>query len=343
MAPISPNSRREGSSSDIDFSPSTRTSLLHPVPASLDDGITLDWSNFDDKHESKWRLNGTRRKGKEALPPSAVVREQQEAAYADKLGRLKSISSPQTIKKARMTRDQLGRRYNLIFDVFKSQTVPSPGRARPTVSSRLGTRDSLPLADRTPKSKEVQQQREADEQKAYDAKVRLLEQMIATNHRVRQLLNRISGDVREYDAIQSNAIATFGVAHLGLPPELVDAFGHDPAAVTGATRRFQGWRAVDDIQCRLVRQNEVFRSFLSCTQHQSPRIQSVLDDPISSLMQSLQALELHSQQIVDRALKAGESLKNVQAAHDAVKVNYNKTLARTSVVYPEVRRKSSSR
>lgn len=163
--------------------------------------------------------------------------------------------------------------------------------------------------------------------------------MIATNHRVRQLLNRISGDIREYDAVQSNAMATLGVMHLGLPRELVDAFGHDPAAVTGATKRFQGWRAVDDIQRRLIRQNEVFRSFLSCTQNQLPRTKSVLDDPISSLMQSLQALEMHSQKIVGRAFKVGVSLKTVQATHDAVKANYNKTLARTSAVYPEVRRK----
>lgn len=82
MALISLNSRREGSTSDIDFSPSTITSLLHPVPTSLDNGMTLDWSSFDDKHESKWRLNGTKRRGKEALPPSAVIREQQEIAYA---------------------------------------------------------------------------------------------------------------------------------------------------------------------------------------------------------------------------------------------------------------------
>ncbi|KAG6885265.1 hypothetical protein C0993_003955 [Termitomyces sp. T159_Od127] len=592
MTPISPNSRREGSSSDIDFSPSTRTALLHPVPASLDNGMTLDWSSSDDKHESKWRFNGTKRKGKEALPPSAVVREQQETAYADKLCHLKSISSPQTIKKAKMTRDQLERRYNLIFgmlptgrclnnakivrwygkqdvstrstfertepftwlkhlenrdnksmdrsiwfisaliaeeylrtnnqhesvatipkhdpfregfheppasppfihsqlasvtsrislndfpgrpyvrkstfedrltfqprinsartslevdtrrshdsslsslpvgsslnlpasptkrsgkpqevpsqpipisldlpvsqsmehfrldesdhgdsgnqkspkrspdmnikvvgisdeleevpngtgitlqltapppsnaDVAKSQSVPSPAHSRPAISSRLRTHVSLPSADRTPKSSEAQQQREADEQKAYDAKVRLLEQMITTNHRVRQLLNRISGDIREYDAVQSNAMATLGVAHLGLPRELVDAFGHDPAAVTGATRRFQGWRAVEDIQRRLVRQNDVFRSFLSCTQNQLPRTKSVLDDPISSLMESLQALELHGQMIAGRALEVGESLKTLQATHDAVKANYNKTLARTSVVYPEVRRKS---
>ncbi|KAG6862141.1 hypothetical protein C0995_004223 [Termitomyces sp. Mi166 len=584
MSPISPN---KDLSSDIDFSPSTGTAL-HPVPASLDNGLTLDWSGVDDKPESKWKLTGTKRKGKEALPPSAVVREQQQTTYADKLGRLRSIASPQTIKKAKITQDQLGRRYNLVFgilssgkppnlaevarwcgqqdastrnalqkaepftwlkhlekrdnksidhspwhisaliaeeylrtrsrhdsmttipedpplhegfhesptssllidsqlapvtshtssnhilgpslverssfedgltfeprvnstrtslevdtrkshdssfsslpvgissfvpasptsgrgrpqhgpsqpiptfldltkdqssehlrskgsdpgglrhqkspttrldtnvkitsasdeseeeaphgagitlqltaasssdaDVPKLQTLHPSARLRPAVFRRRRARVSLPSTGRISKLSAVQQQ-EADEQKAYEAKVRLLEQTTATNHRIRQLLSRISGDIREYDAVQSNAMTSLGIAHLGLPRELIDVFGHDPAAVTGATRRFQGWRAVDDIQHRLVRQREVFRAFLSRAQNQLPRTKSVLDDPISSLVQSLKALELHSQKIAGRAFEVGEALKTVQATHNTVKADYNKTLARTSVVYPEL-------
>ncbi|KAH0590996.1 hypothetical protein H2248_001107 [Termitomyces sp. 'cryptogamus'] len=586
MPSISPNSGREALSSDIDFSPSTGTVLFHPVPASLDNGLTLDWSSFDDKPERKWKLTGTKRKGKETLLPSSGARGQQETEYADKLCRLKNIASPQTKKKAEITQDQLGRRYHLIFDILSTgkspniakvarwygqqdtsmrnaleraepftwlkhlekrdrrptdrspwhisaliaeqylrtvnrhdsmttipeespgksfhesptsspfihsqpasstsrvqlnpvhspfvrklffedgltfeprvnststsletdtrrsprssfsslpvvssltvpasptrgrgqpqdgplmstfldlpknqslersrseesdhaelksqksgvtssdvnikiisasdvsekavphgvgitlqltspsssngvnepQTVHPPVQPHPVISGRRRTRVSLPSAPKAFKSSRARQQREADEYKAYSVKTRLLEQTITTNHRIRQLLNRISGDIREYDVVQSNAMASLGIAQLGLPRELIDAFGHDPAAVTGSTRRFQGWRAVDDIQHRLLRQREAFRAFLSRAQNQSPRSKSVLDDPISSLVQSLKALELHSQKITGRALEVGETLKTVQAMHDAVKTNYNKTLARTSVVYPELSR-----
>ncbi|KAG6840917.1 hypothetical protein C0991_003259 [Blastosporella zonata] len=217
---------------------------------------------------------------------------------------------------------------------------PKPQTARPSALSRSGRRRirvSLPSADRTSKASEVQQQQqEADAERVHEAKIRLLEQTTATNHRIRQLLNRVSGGIREYDAVQSNAMGSLGIAHVGLPRELVDAFGHDPAAVTGATRRFRGWKAVDDIQYRLLRQREVFRLFLSRAQTEVPQSKSVLDDPISSLVQSLKALESHSQRIAGRAFEVGEALKTVQATHDAVKTQYNKTLSRTSVVYPEV-------
>ncbi|KAG6911620.1 hypothetical protein DXG01_011923 [Tephrocybe rancida] len=605
-SPISSHSRKESMSSDIDFSPSTGTASLHPVPASLDNGLTLDWSGQDDKHESRWKLTGTKRKGKDILPPIAGVMKQQETAYAgehqlarinvisnisnrreDKLGRLKSIATPQSLKKAKLTQDQLGRRYHLVYgllatgqspniakvarwygqqelsarhaleeaepftwlkhlekrgtrpterpfwhlsaliaeeyihsrsrpdsmttipedsplqeDAYESPasnsfnnsqpapiasrgssshmlgpslarklssedeltfeprvnstrtsleletrrshessfsslpiglsatspnpptsvhrrpreitplylstpsnrpkhrsseplseesdpgdvknqkspftspdmdiqvisasdgsndeasrgagitlqlTAPTPSdvnvpksrtthsaRSRPLLLGSRRARVSLPSADRTSKSSEVQQQQEADAEKAHEAKIRLLEQTTATNHRIRQLLNRVSGGIREYDAVQSNAMTSLGIAHIGLPRELIDAFGHDPAAVTGATRRFRGWKAVDDIQNRLLRQREVFRTFLSRAQNEVPQSRSVLDDPISSLVQSLKSLEMHSQRIAGRAFEVGEALKTVQATHDAVKTDYNKTLGRTSVVYPEL-------
>ncbi|KAG6832558.1 hypothetical protein H0H92_000187 [Tricholoma furcatifolium] len=603
VSPISPNLRKESMPSDVDFSPSTGAALLHPVPTSLDNGLTLDWSGFDDKHESRWKLTGGKRKGKEVMPPTATAMEQQEIAYAgehlltgfkalrmlscfeDKLGRLKGMASSNTIKKAKVTQDQLERRYNLVYNllsagqtpniakvsrwyrkqdtstrnalekaepfmwvrhlekrsprpaerspwyisaiiaeeylrsrsrqdsmttiyedspfhegsyesptspsIFDSQkpvpsrpmsneilgpsiartlsfedgltfeprvnstrtslevqsqessfsslpigssstapssptrgrghpreasslplssfssriqerlagpllseesdngdikdqrspmtspdmnikvvlasddsddeaasktalpvppTAPNPSDTnppktesdlpspplRPTIPNRQKIRASLPPADRTSKSSEVLQQQAADEEKAYEIKLRLLEQTSAANHRIRQLLNRVSGAIREYDTVQSNAMASLGIAHIGLPRELIDAFGHDPAAVTGATRRVQGWKAVDDIQHRLVRQREVFRAFLSRAQNEVPQTKSVLEDPISSLVQSLKALELHSDVIAGRAFEVGEALKAVQETHDKVKTDYNNTLARTSAVYPEL-------
>lgn len=165
---------------------------------------------------------------------------------------------------------------------------------------------------------------------------RLLAEMTTHNHRVRQLLNRISTCVREYDTVQSNATATLGIPHNGLPRELLDAFGHDPAAVTGATRRFRGWKAVEDIHNRLVRQRDVFQAFLSCSGCDTPVAGSVLSDQVISLLRSVETLETHHRNIAARALDVCETLDAVQDMHTNVKTHYKATLTHTSVVYPEV-------
>ncbi|KAG5654689.1 hypothetical protein H0H81_007445 [Sphagnurus paluster] len=582
-------SRKTSVSSDIDFSPSTSTALLHPVPSSLNNGSTLDWSGFeDDKAESRWKLNTSKRKGKEVIPPPLItVVGQQDAAYADKIAQIKVAASTQTLKKAKITQDQLARRYNVLYDLlsrgtplsptkvarwhseqntfvrnslqntepftwlkhlerrgnkpersawnlsaliteeyiqaqnrqdsmvmipedsalfttspeipllpslannhsdsrrsrvslssnipvpsaerkafldgglsfeprvdstrtsfdaesrqsddssfsnvltglpsttpnsptsnllgrreitfrvanklrnnnssveqFLSEesdkgilqgsrppiipipepkikivaagdesengvgriggitvqlTVPTPldadppqsqvGRPsaeQPRPSVRRRVRVSLPPADRTSKSSETNLRLDAYEEKAHEVKARLLEETAAHNHRIRQLLNRVSVGIRELESVQSNAMASLGITHIGLPRELIDAFGHDPAAVTSSTRRYQGWRAVDDIQNRLLRQRKIFRDFLSHADADVSIPKSVLDHPISSLVQSLEALKLHSQKIAKRATEVGEALHAVQTTHGKVKEDYKATLSRTSVVYPEL-------
>lgn len=71
-------------SSDIDFSPSTRRpsaqSHRHPVPSSLDNGLTLDWGGSmldEDKAERKWSIS-VRRKYKDNFPPLELMQDQQE-------------------------------------------------------------------------------------------------------------------------------------------------------------------------------------------------------------------------------------------------------------------------
>ena len=85
---ISPStSPRKGSlSSDVDFSPLTRVSTVHPVPASLDNGITLDWSGFtfNDKSERRWKLPTTKRRENEQLPHLSLIVDQQEKTHSGK-------------------------------------------------------------------------------------------------------------------------------------------------------------------------------------------------------------------------------------------------------------------
>ncbi|KAJ2929400.1 hypothetical protein H1R20_g7700, partial [Candolleomyces eurysporus] len=154
--------------------------------------------------------------------------------------------------------------------------------------------------------------------------------------RTRQMLNRISAAVREYDAIQNAAMKTPGIPHLPLPKELVEAFSHDPAAVTGATRRLRGWRAVEDIHQRVLRQRQTFKSFLSTRPTKASDPVQILDTPISTLMETLDVLETQKDEIVSTAASLTELLHEVQEVHRNVKREYNTTVSRTSVVYPEL-------
>lgn len=130
---------------------------------------------------------------------------------------------------------------------------------------------------------------------------------------------------------------SLGVPHTSIPTELLDAFSHDPAAVTGATRRFRGWRAVEDIQHRVTRQRETFRTFLSMSQDGFSPPDSVFDEPIAVLSQTLEKLEDHREAIAAKAREVAGILTSVKGIHASVKTEYNDTLSHTAVVYPEVR------
>ena len=129
---------------------------------------------------------------------------------------------------------------------------------------------------------------------------------------------------------------TPGIPHLPLPRELVEAFSHDPAAVTGSTRKLRGWRAVEDIHQRVVRQREIFRSFLMTRPEPPSQSVDILGNPIAKLFESLTILEEQKDDIVKTATDLTELLSRVQHIHRDVKIEYNMTVSQTSVVYPEV-------
>jgi hypothetical protein len=160
---------------------------------------------------------------------------------------------------------------------------------------------------------------------------------MARNHRIRQALQRVAAGVREYDLLQTNLMKSLGVPHRGIQTELLDAFSHDPAAVTGATRRWRGWRAVEDIHSRITRQRETFRIFLTTCQDGSSPPDSVFDNPIAALSQTLETLEYQREAITTKGGEVAGILTSVKGIHASVKMEYNDTLSHTSVVYPEVR------
>ena len=84
----SPSSRKLNSStsSDIDFSPSTGIFdpyiQAHPIPSSLDNGTTLDWSGtISDDGDKRWGISIGKRKDKDKLPPLRVMVDQQEEIH----------------------------------------------------------------------------------------------------------------------------------------------------------------------------------------------------------------------------------------------------------------------
>ena len=161
---------------------------------------------------------------------------------------------------------------------------------------------------------------------------------MAQNQRNRYLLQRIAGGIKEYEVIQSKLSKTLGLTYSPLPPELIDAFSHDPAVITGATRQKRGWRAVEDIHSNIARQRDTVRTFLQQARDvEVAPPPSVLDSPLKSLEQSLDALEQRRSIISQKVQEVSETLTRVKQIHATVKTEYNNAMAHTSSVYPEVR------
>ncbi len=142
--------------------------------------------------------------------------------------------------------------------------------------------------------------------------------------------------MKDYDSLQELVQETFRVVLPDVPKDLVDAFGHDPAGVTGSTRRMQGWRAVEDIYHRVHRQRQIFRSFFEIFEEIFPDDSCPLDEPIETLEGLLEALKIQKAEIVSDAEIVSELLKVVREVHGKVKDEYNKTVSHVSVVYPQV-------
>jgi hypothetical protein len=171
----------------------------------------------------------------------------------------------------------------------------------------------------------------------------MLNDMKAQNHRLRQKTQRIASEVREYDLLQARLAQTHGIPYQGLPQELLDAFSHDPSSVTGGTRMLSGWKAVEDIHARILRQRDIFQIYLSVAGEVVVSVpDSLLDKPISSLMDTLGGVGREMEALSLKELEVAGALAKVKSLHARVKVMYNKALSHTSVIYPEVKVKLST-
>lgn len=129
-----------------------------------------------------------------------------------------------------------------------------------------------------------------------------------------------------------------GVAQLSLPQDVLEAFNHDPSAVIGSTKRYKGWRAVEDIHDRITRQRQTISSFIASIPGDPTPLstKNVFEDPISAILESLRELEGQRDEIAHEAETVAEALQCVKGIQSEVKREYNETLSHTSLIYPEV-------
>ncbi|KAH9178744.1 hypothetical protein EDB89DRAFT_2170981 [Lactarius sanguifluus] len=225
-----------------------------------------------------------------------------------------------------------------VLTAHPSSELPQPQK----VTSRLdrllrGPRTSLPSSPQPSLTEEEAQVDEEAEQEEYERRAELLEGALAQNQRNRYLLQRIAGGIKEYEAVQLKMSKALGLTYDPLPPELTDAFSHDPAVVTGSTRQKRGWQAVEDIHDNIVRQRNTVQTYLqqTCDVEITPPA-SVLDSPLQSLQQSLDALERRRGLISQKVQEVTETLARTKKLHTYVKTEYNNAMAHTSSVYPEL-------
>jgi len=99
----------------------------------------------------------------------------------------------------------------------------------------------------------------------------------------------------------------------------------------------KGWQAVEDIHQRLVKQRQIFSAFISLESHGTVDHESILDDKVSRLIQSLSVLEERKEELTRRTKDVESLLQDVQTSYESAKTDYDKSVALTSNLYPEVR------
>ncbi|TBU49895.1 hypothetical protein BD309DRAFT_908773 [Dichomitus squalens] len=223
----------------------------------------------------------------------------------------------------------------------RPEATPVPFRA-PATLPRRGRRRSLPSSSDIFARERERHGRLADEQKEreeYEVKAQVLEDTLSQNYRMRHLLQRVCTSVREYDSVQAGLSAILGMPYFKIPPDVLDAFLHDPSAVTGKTRRALSWRAVEDIHERIMKQQQTLQAYLHSQLLDGDSItfpHRIFDEPLSNLMQILDKLACQREDLARKAEEVSVVLKQVKSVQAGVKKDYNEALAHTSLVYPEL-------
>lgn len=106
--------------------------------------------------------------------------------------------------------------------------------------------------------------------------------------------------------------------------------------MTRATSKFRGWRAVEDIHSRILRQRDTLRNFLGSEPLDPTHEGCILDQRIEQLFVDFSDLQLRKEEISKFAETVEILLKHVQETQVSVKEKYNHTVSHVSTMYPEV-------
>ncbi|KAH8997325.1 hypothetical protein EDB92DRAFT_2052299 [Lactarius akahatsu] len=329
-------SRRRSDDGRISFEPITEPSRK-PVDDSRQSSL---YSGF---------FNGSRTRGASSSRSSSRIYLRDLAARVRRKGNESDeASSSHPSASEENGRDEPGKKHGTRKRFFKPLDLDLVPRSQSKDEQKVAgeedapvewtrPRTSLPSSPQPSLTEEEAQVDEEAEQEEYERRAELLEGALAQNQRNRYLLQRIAGGIKEYEAVQLKMSKALGLTYDPLPPELTDAFSHDPAVVTGSTRQKRGWQAVEDIHDNIVRQRNTVQTYLQQTCHvEITPPASVLDSPLQSLQQSLDALERRRGLISQKVQEVTETLARTKELHTSVKTEYNTAMAHTSSVYPEL-------
>lgn len=166
------------------------------------------------------------------------------------------------------------------------------------------------------------------------------------NQRMKYLLQSGTKSFMEFDDIHHFMADKLGLPYTRIPTDVLDAFNHDPAAVTGPTRRLSGWRAVEDIHLRLERQRDtllLFTSALSNTiEPMALSSNAIYDEAITTLSDRLDQLHVERSEVLQKVRRTNELVAKVKELRDKLKPEFDEAGRTTSANYPEVSRGASN-
>lgn len=196
---------------------------------------------------------------------------------------------------------------------------------------------SLPSL-RPTSSTEDRSKDDADEEDEYEHRAQLLENAITQNQRNRQLLQRVSASVKEYDQVLSRMSKSLDFSYTTLPNDLLEALPQELASVTGYIRGSSGITSIDVVHETLQKQLGLVRNFRLDRIRAGEMIVEggLLNSSLKRLFQSLARLEAKHPAMMEKAQVVSDALTRVKNIHAQVKAEYNQAVAYTSAVYPEM-------
>jgi uncharacterized coiled-coil protein SlyX len=169
---------------------------------------------------------------------------------------------------------------------------------------------------------------------------RTLEALKAANMRIKQLLSTASKGIAEYDGLQSSLCDRLKTSYTHLPKDVLDAFSHDPSAVTGNTRSSKGWRAVEDIHKRIMLQRQTLQAFVDAlplaVSSVSLPSEGLYSDSVSTLNDLIEELQSQRQDVKSQVAQFRAMVDRVKELRDQLKPEYERAGKQTSATYSEV-------